>query len=438
MFPLAWMSGQWLEFDTADGTTRTVDVSDEAVARDERRVEPPLRRWAAARALRNHPARLEELLARADGMPPRHRDALLHDGRGRKWGEPPVQDGGGYIAAAFADEEEADLGKVLRAEGAVLEYVYDFGDSWLHRIEAEKIMPLDPGVTYPRCTGGRRAAPPAEDIGGIWGLEEVVYLVTHPEADPPEHFEDLVCHLREKGYAPGAFDPGELTVRLSGLTVRTAAKATRPGMLSMLAEQFDSVVFPVLKLLYRLPGEQWLDTGSLMPPPGADADRFGTELNGWLAGRDEASAVTQLLQAVPGTDPDLAGRRVAAIAVLTKIKPDDARTILRGTAANGPDGRRHVAAGVLANLGEEPPLYQDTTQQWLLIDLLTALRAGNLSENLTHDLMETIRSHVDDLWRSDHPATAGTIEATAAALRDTDKALVKRLRRSAHKARTRR
>src|SRR6266536_2741882 len=75
--------------------------------------------------------------------------------------------------------------------------------------------------------GGRRAAAAAEDIGGIWGLEEVVYLVTHPEADPPEHFRDLVCHLREKGYDPGAFDPAELTARLSGLTVRTATKAPR-------------------------------------------------------------------------------------------------------------------------------------------------------------------------------------------------------------------
>jgi hypothetical protein len=43
-----------------------------------------------------------------------------------------------------------------------------------------------------------------------------------------------------------------------------------PGMLSMLGEQFGSVVFPVLKLLYRLPGE-WLDTGSLMSSLGADA-----------------------------------------------------------------------------------------------------------------------------------------------------------------------
>ena len=78
VFPLAWISGQWLELGTDDGTTRTVQVSDEAVARDERRVEPPLRRWAAARALRNDPARLEELLPCVDGMAPRHRDALLH------------------------------------------------------------------------------------------------------------------------------------------------------------------------------------------------------------------------------------------------------------------------------------------------------------------------------------------------------------------------
>jgi hypothetical protein len=78
VFPLAWITGQWVEFDTADGTMRTVKVTDEMTARDERRVEPPLRRWAAARALRNDPARLEELLACADGMAPRHRDALLH------------------------------------------------------------------------------------------------------------------------------------------------------------------------------------------------------------------------------------------------------------------------------------------------------------------------------------------------------------------------
>jgi Plasmid pRiA4b ORF-3-like protein len=656
----------------------------------------------------------------------------FRDERGREWGDPEFSDGGGFGAVTFADEEEAGLGKVLRAEGAVLWYVYDFGDDWRHRIDVEKVMPLDPGVTYPRCTGGRRAAPPAEDIGGIWGLEEIAYLVTHPEENPPEHFEDLVSGLRDEGYDPGAFDPAELTRRLSGLTVRTAATArpastrtgTRrgvqrltsedlefctcghcqagdpvrsvaggylteevpaeaevfpvitlpphtdlaaqarrvplvddalrlaewcsagrqvtpkgvlkpgvareaveelrlwqrdetltdpriradtlaglrsagdlpilnvpwqfasengliathsgravpgpevpdpddagqllsfwqkaleeevdaldnigarvlPGMLSMLDERIASVVFPVLKLLYRLPGEERLDTGGLLSALGtgaggtslldafvvesttrllqilsalgaANADwgttpwradsmifaessgeqpsykmrltplgrygirnvlvskghtarvagelaaadaatlldalpdydpaAFSTELTGWLAGRDEASAVAQLLDAIPGADRDLAGRRVAAISALTMARPDDALEILRNAAASGPDGRRHVASGVLANLGEEPPLYRETGQQWLLIDLLTALSVGDLREMLTQDLVEEVTAHADDLWRSGHPAAADTIEATATALRDSDKTLAKRLRRSAHKARAR-
>jgi len=113
------------------------------------------------------------------------------------------------------------------------------------------------------------------------------------------------------------------------------------------------------------------------------------------------------------------------------------RVVVRNRAANGPDGWRRVAAGVLANLGEEPPLHRETTQQRLLIELLTALRAGNLRENLTQGLIEAISSQADDLWRGGHPAAADTIEATAAAIRGTDKALAKQLRRSAHQASTR-
>jgi hypothetical protein len=680
----------------------------------------------------------------------------FHDERGREWGDRAFPSGGGYGAATFADEEEADLGKVLRAEGAVLWYTYDFGDDWRHRIEVEKIMPLDPAVTYPRCTGGRRAAPPAEDIGGIWGLEEIAYLVTHPKEEPPEHFEDLVSELRDEGYDPGAFDPAELTRSLSGMTVRTVptvrtatiaakpAPATRtatqrsvqrltsedlefctcghcqvgdpvrsvdgdylteeapaepevfpvitlpphtdlvaqarrapliddalrlaewcspgrpvtakgvlkpavareaveelrlwqrsdtltdpsaradalanlrsagelpilngpwqfasgngliathsgravpgpelpdpgdtdrllsfwqealegevgalddmgarvmPGMFSMLGESFASVVLPVIKILYRCPNEEWLDTGSLMSafdagtgagqlgaslhdafviesttrllkilsdfgaadvdwgttpwhadeaaaimlfagnsaaPPAyrmrltplgrygirnvlvskghtariagelaaadaaalldalADYDpaAFSTELTGWLAGRDEATAVTQLLDAIPGADPDLAGRRVAAISALTMALPivgamvgaGDSLELLREAAASGPDGRRHVAAGVLANLGEELPLHRETGQQWLLVDLLTALSAGDPRENLPPSVLEAVTAHADDLWRSGHPAAADAIEATAAELRGSDKTLAKRLRRCAHKARAR-
>ena len=64
-------------------------------------------------------------------------------------------------------------------------------------------------------------------------------------------------------------------------------------------------------------------------------------------------------------------------------------------------------------------------------------RCWPVRETLTQDLLEAIGTHADDLWRSGHPAAADTMEATAAALRDSDKTLAKRLRRSAHKARAR-
>lgn len=78
VFPLVWISKNWIECDLAGGPTRTVTVSDTETTKQERRMKPPLRRWGAARLLRNDPARLADLLARAGDLPPQHRDALLH------------------------------------------------------------------------------------------------------------------------------------------------------------------------------------------------------------------------------------------------------------------------------------------------------------------------------------------------------------------------
>ena len=46
--------------------------------------------------------------------------------------------------------------------------------------------------------------------------------------------------------------------------------------------------------------------------PDYDPAGFDAELSGWLAGRDEASAVAQLLGAVPGTGPTPTSRGVAS------------------------------------------------------------------------------------------------------------------------------
>ena len=54
------------------------------------------------------------------------------------------------------DEATATLAQVAGAERAKVVYSYDFGDDWRHDIVVEKIIPAEPGVAYPGCTGGRR------------------------------------------------------------------------------------------------------------------------------------------------------------------------------------------------------------------------------------------------------------------------------------------
>src|SRR5690606_37223611 len=65
-----------------------------------------------------------------------------------------------------ADEESVTVAEVLPCEGGRLEYAYDFGDDWRHRITLEKILSASTPDRRVRCTGGRRAMPSAEDIGG--------------------------------------------------------------------------------------------------------------------------------------------------------------------------------------------------------------------------------------------------------------------------------
>lgn len=92
------------------------------------------------------------------------------------------------------DEASAALAQIAPAVRSKVVYTYDFGDDWRHDIVVEQILPAEPGVAYPRCTGGRRAAPP-EDSGGIWAYNE----------DP--------------GPEPGTFDAGEVTEALRDIAV---------------------------------------------------------------------------------------------------------------------------------------------------------------------------------------------------------------------------
>jgi hypothetical protein len=79
-----------------------------------------------------------------------------------------------------------NLSSVLGSPADSVDYVYDFGDNWVHTIVVEERLPAVDGEVYPRCTGGRRAGP-LEDSGGVPGYERLLGVLADP--DDPEHEE---------------------------------------------------------------------------------------------------------------------------------------------------------------------------------------------------------------------------------------------------------
>jgi len=77
-YPLAWVSPEWLDVKLDDGSGKIRVVDQDTLGQHRTRLEPPLRRWAARRALRANPARLEQLLSDAELLAPPHRDAVIH------------------------------------------------------------------------------------------------------------------------------------------------------------------------------------------------------------------------------------------------------------------------------------------------------------------------------------------------------------------------
>jgi hypothetical protein len=108
------------------------------------------------------------------------------------------------------DESEVRLNQIAD-EGARFVYEYDFGDSWEHVLEVEKVLPPDPDRRVPVCVKGRRATPP-EDVGGVWGYE--MYLEAIQDPDHPEH--DMYLEWRGE-FDPEAFDLEEINEELRGL-----------------------------------------------------------------------------------------------------------------------------------------------------------------------------------------------------------------------------
>src|ERR1700693_2671644 len=101
----------------------------------------------------------------------------------RRYGLPMDEDWG---TEPRIDAAKARLREVLRPRRTTIDYLYDFGDSWEHRLTVTHIRAGDPDLSYPRYIAGEHNAPP-EDCGGIPGF----YQMLDAAADPnhPDHAE---------------------------------------------------------------------------------------------------------------------------------------------------------------------------------------------------------------------------------------------------------
>ncbi len=94
------------------------------------------------------------------------------------------------------------IAKYFATLGMTAEYVYDFGDNWIHEVLLEGYLLKEKGVKYPRCIEGARACPP-EDCGSGRGYYEILEILSDPTHD---EYEQTLTWLGG-GYDPDRFDP---------------------------------------------------------------------------------------------------------------------------------------------------------------------------------------------------------------------------------------
>ncbi len=93
---------------------------------------------------------------------------------------------------------------LYRDEPLTFEYVYDFGDNWVHRVTLEKRLVMKPAPKKATCIEGARCGPP-EDVGGAHGYAEFVRVLLSPEADEIEEQRSLKRWSGRK-FTPERFD----------------------------------------------------------------------------------------------------------------------------------------------------------------------------------------------------------------------------------------
>jgi hypothetical protein len=122
---------------------------------------------------------------------------LHHFIKNRTFYEPPAEDD--FWDSTGKDYTGMTLNALLKKKSDQIEYEYDFGDGWDHKIVLEEI--IDEELDHPVCIDGEMACPP-EDVGGVGGYEFLKEVLNDP--DHPEY--DYFAEWHDPNFDPTDFD----------------------------------------------------------------------------------------------------------------------------------------------------------------------------------------------------------------------------------------
>jgi hypothetical protein len=136
----------------------------------------------------------------------------------QKFGLPMDEDWG---TEPRIDAAKVRLREVLTPRKTTIEYLYDFGDDWEHRLIFTNTRQGTQGVGYPRYIAGEWNAPP-EDCGGVPGFYDKLDAAADPEH--PDHDE-----VKEwlSDYDPNTIDETQIKIAIGRIAKRRKAAAAR-------------------------------------------------------------------------------------------------------------------------------------------------------------------------------------------------------------------
>jgi hypothetical protein len=99
---------------------------------------------------------------------PKQKKLLIGDPANAEWDERET-----------TDEYETPVSDFLQQTGDRMVYLYDFGDGWEHDIVVKTLMLVTKNKLDVKLLGAIGACPP-EDVGGVYGYEQLKVIMTNP------------------------------------------------------------------------------------------------------------------------------------------------------------------------------------------------------------------------------------------------------------------